>query len=772
MNIKHIVFKLSALTIATVGCVNSANAKTNSEIEEISVFADAFFKDTTKVSPTSVITSEELELLNITTAEDALAHQPSLVIRKRFIGDPNGVIGVRGSNMFQTPRTMVFVDGMPIHYHLQTRFRGSPRWSLISPDEIASAEVIYGPFSSEYSGNAMGGVVNIKTRRPSESRITLELGSFSQSYNQLSTNEDYDGYRAHLAYEDKIGDLGYSISYTRLDNESQPQTQFFRRPDTRSSSTAFADESLIPTGRDVDGTPGIFFGDSGPEDAETDLIKAKFFYDLKGAELRGSVAYEERSRGESQRNNFLQDSNGNQIFDREVDINGVNFDTSNFGTSVFQNRAQERESLLIGLGASFELGRDWVGDAFYSYFDVLEDTEIRTGANPNDPNFISVNNRNRARITEYDDTGWDIFDLKFSTDNLAGRENQRLSLGVHYDSYELDFIVDNFNSITGLRPSNELDGNRSTGRPDSGGEARTVAAFAQYGIALSESWDLSLGLRYDDWEGKNGYVGGTNSADRSEDGFSTKASISYSPTPNRSYRYSVAEALRFPVIEEIFINNASVSGGSVADATLNPEDGVFHNFSIEQLFENGSVTLNLFHEDVDDVIFNQTSSLSGITTFLPIDTVKTDGAELIVAMQNLFGLPLDIAFNTTYTDAKITRNINNPELVGRDFPRIPEFRSNLRANYKISEQVSIGGSIRYASNTFGELDNSDTEDDTFGAHTRYTFVGLKANWDVSSNIKLSAGVDNLFDEEAYVFHPWPGRTLHLSLKYSIQGRTQ
>ena len=60
--------------------------------------------------------------------------------------------------MFQTTRSMVFADGMPL-LHLQTRYRGAPRWSLVSPSEIDQVEVVYGPYSSEYSGNAMGWLI-------------------------------------------------------------------------------------------------------------------------------------------------------------------------------------------------------------------------------------------------------------------------------------------------------------------------------------------------------------------------------------------------------------------------------------------------------------------------------------------------------------------------------------------------------------------------------------------------------------------------------------
>ena len=94
-------------------------------IEEVVILADQLFKDTTVVSPSSVITAEQLESINLTNVEDSLAYEPGLIVRKRFIGDANGVIGLRGSNMFQTTRSMVFADGMPLHFHLQTRYRDS-----------------------------------------------------------------------------------------------------------------------------------------------------------------------------------------------------------------------------------------------------------------------------------------------------------------------------------------------------------------------------------------------------------------------------------------------------------------------------------------------------------------------------------------------------------------------------------------------------------------------------------------------------------------------
>ena len=149
---------LRAVTFVSLFGLSLVATGEPAEVDEIRVIAERLFRDTTVVSPTSRLTVEDIGRINVATTEDAISLEPSLIVRRRYIGDPNGVIGIRGANMFQTTRSMVFAYGLPLHYLLQTSFSGAPRWSLIAPDEIATAEVIYGPFSAEYSGNAMGGV--------------------------------------------------------------------------------------------------------------------------------------------------------------------------------------------------------------------------------------------------------------------------------------------------------------------------------------------------------------------------------------------------------------------------------------------------------------------------------------------------------------------------------------------------------------------------------------------------------------------------------------
>ena len=228
---------------------------------------------------------------------------------------------------------------------------------------------------------------------------------------------------------------------------------------------------------------------------------------------------------QDQSNNFLRDDDGDIIFDRRVEFDGNVYDTYQYGRSRLQDRIQDRDSIVAGVGASIELTPNWVADSFYSVFKILEDIETRSGNNPESASYESDNERFKARITEYDDTGWEIFDIKFATESLAGNDLQRLSLGAHYDEYKLTYIVDDYNSITGLRDDDEIDGNAETGRADSGGAASTWALFAQYGYQLTDNWDLSLGLRYEDWQTEKGFLGGTESEARSKGGWSPKLSL-------------------------------------------------------------------------------------------------------------------------------------------------------------------------------------------------------------------------------------------------------
>lgn len=738
----------------------------HNEFYSVEIIADRFFGDTSLVSPNSTVTKSDIDILNVINAEDIFANSPGVAIRKRFIGDENGVLGIRGSNMFQTSRTMVFVDGMPLHNHLRTRWNGAPRWSLVSADDIEHAEVVYGPFSAEYSGNAMGGVINIQSRRPQKRRFTAETSYFSQEFNYLAADDNFDGHKAYLGFEDKVGDLSFLLSYTRLENDSQPQTFFFDEtdPSPSTASTTTASSGFIAAKNEFD-KDGYFFGDTGVESVTTNLFNAKVFFDLDSIQLRTNISYEARKREAGLTNSYLRDVGGDVIYDRRVDVNGEQLSTFSpiFFRSVFQGREREQNTLLVGLGASWQINDEWYSDLFYSYFEIIKDREIRTAEHPDASNFVSRNNSFAGRLTDFENGGWQTLDIKLGTNSFLGDKKQRISLGLHLDHYDFDLTVNNYDSI------NDVSQTPDTQNRDSRGKAATQAIFAQYGIESTESLDLSFGLRYETWEAKDGVFQDSSTPTRKDDKLSPKLSVAYNTSDDTQLRYSLAKAVRFPIMEELYINNSEAITGGIPNPNLFPEEGVFHSFSINSRFGSTEIRFNLFYEEVEDVIFTQTiPDDPDESTFLNIDEVTTKGAEIEINAKQVFDTALNMRFSTTYTDAEITRNINNPTFVGKEFPRIPAVRANLILSYDVSDTIRFGTSLRYASETSDELDNSDTNDGGFGSFTDYTFVGIKANWQTTEQITLSAGIDNLFNELAFVHHPYPGRTFFLNAKYMVE----
>lgn len=136
-------FYLAGLLCAAAG----AGKAQELAIEEVKVWGEQDqVRPAERVGPVSTLEQADFASINMATTEDVVKYEPSVVIRRRFIGDANGTLGIRSANMFQTSRSMVFADGVPLHYLLQSRWSGAPRWTMVSASEIARVDVIYGRF--------------------------------------------------------------------------------------------------------------------------------------------------------------------------------------------------------------------------------------------------------------------------------------------------------------------------------------------------------------------------------------------------------------------------------------------------------------------------------------------------------------------------------------------------------------------------------------------------------------------------------------------------
>lgn len=143
--------------------------------------------------PTTIegISGRQIEqTINASDSEDALKYLPSLLVRKRYIGDYNhAVLSTRASGTGNSARSMVYADGILLSNYLGNGAGFTPRWGMVTPEEIERVDVLYGPFSAAYAGNSVGAVVDYVTRMPMKLEAHVKLGYATQKFDLYSTSE-------------------------------------------------------------------------------------------------------------------------------------------------------------------------------------------------------------------------------------------------------------------------------------------------------------------------------------------------------------------------------------------------------------------------------------------------------------------------------------------------------------------------------------------------------------------------------------------------------
>jgi|TARA_B100002003_G_scaffold15685_3_gene13074 iron complex outermembrane receptor protein len=721
--------------------------------ERVTVSPNRAERRTDYSSPSNLITADQIASLNMPTTEDVVNYQPGIVIRRRYIGDSNGTLGMRGANMFQTARSMVFSDGVPLHNPLQTRWNGAPRWSLVSPDEIESAEVIYGPFSAEYSGNAMGGVVKLNTRLPDTRQLRIDSNLFSQGYSSLGAGDTFNGGRISTSYGDRVGRVQFHVLHNHLRNDSQPQN-FSIDESLRDAAGQPVALGAISTVNDRS-VPSIVYGDTGAERAQTDLFKAKVGVELSPHwTTRVNVAFENRIGEGLRPTSYLTDAAGNTIWgdgnngtdDAAFSGQAFNVDNALFGTD-----ERDRESLFGSWELNGELRDNWRLQTTVSRFDVLKDFSVESNFNPADPLDDGT-----GTITEFDDSGWTTLDVKLRDADFAGTSKLSVIGGYHYSTQQIGL-----NQYASASYRTET---RDARTNSSGGATSIQGLFAQLGWLPHPDWEVTLGGRQELWRSRDGFVDSPGASvvqpERDISKFSPKVALGWEPATRFRLQYSLAKAYRFPLPEELFDNEIRTFGTVLGDARLDPEDGIHNNVSMQYGIGNGHVEVNLFRDDVKNTIFTQFQFVGGrpIFSFLPIDKVRTAGVEFVVDQRQVLDSKLDIQVNGTVLDSEIVEHSLRPSNEGKNFPRLPTFRLGLFGIYHFTPRWQSSVGVRYSSNQFDDLDNGDTATRVFGAIDEYFFLDAKITYWLPDGGRLSVGMNNITNEEAFVHHPWPQRT--------------
>ena len=204
---ENILFMICIIALLQILAVIPGIAAENTEqifnLDEIVVIASKFpEKLLDSVASVEVITEEEIEMAQANNLADILSSVSGLEISD--YGNVGGIkaISIRGSSPEQV---LVMIDGRPAN-DPQT---GKIDLGLIPASIIEKVEIYRGPASAIYGANALGGVVNIITKKgkgDSKYAVNVNAGTYGA--------QDYEA-----SYQGSNDDLNYYFSGNYFTND-------------------------------------------------------------------------------------------------------------------------------------------------------------------------------------------------------------------------------------------------------------------------------------------------------------------------------------------------------------------------------------------------------------------------------------------------------------------------------------------------------------------------------------------------------------------------
>ncbi len=705
-------------------------------------------------SGTSVtIGRERIEQSNVIGSEDLLRYAPNITLRSRYIGDRNALIGGRSNSTVQGSRSLVYIDGLLISDLLGANFN-PPRWGMVSPAEIKDLDVLYGPFSAELPGNSMGTTLQITTRYPRALTATGDAQFFSQSFSDdYGFDGRYNGNRVNATLGQSLERWRWFVAAGRLDTTSHPM-QYATQSSFITSGVSSLPLLLGAIG-DVDptGKPRVILGPTGIEDTRQVNAKFKAGFDITDqATLEFVLGY---WQNDYQRHavSFLHDANGAPVFAgnwRLPDGRGIRISESALSP---QDGAEEHWQSALSL--TWKLSDNWALQAIASDYSIVENRLSSASTRP-----PAADLGGAGLVSFGDGTGWNTFDIKL--DGSLGAH--RFRTGLHGDYYVLEQRV----FATGDWRSETLGSRTSL----FGGKARTAAAYVQDTWQFAPAWELGAGVRFEQWKAFDGVRAvGTGNAlpfpERKISAWSPKFSLSRELGQDWILRASMGKAVRFPTVSELFQGTISNNAIVNSDPNLRPERSYSKELALEGKLAGGDARVSLFEDDIRDSLFTQTnfSVTPTISNIQNIGHIRNRGLELSGTWQNVGIDGLSLTASTAFNRPRILDNDNFPGSVGKRAPRIPKTRASAVLSYTPDDVWRFSLAGRYSGRQFDTLDNTDIHPDVFGGVSSFTVFDAKVARKLRGALSLGLGVDNLTDQNVFVFHPWPRRTFFLELRY-------
>jgi iron complex outermembrane receptor protein len=701
--------------------------------------------------PTTIesVTREQVEQsINATDSEDALKYLPSLLVRKRYIGDYNhAVLSSRASGTGNSARSAVYADGILLSNFLGNGVGGlgfPPRWGLVTPEEIDRVDVMYGPFSAAYPGNSVGAVVDYVTRMPARFEAHAQAGFTSQPFDLYGTHATFNSWQTSASAGNRSGDWAWFFNVNHTDSHGQPLTFA-----TRLASSGPPPPGAV-AGRSNANVPWYVVASQTEYTTQQDHLKAKLAYDVTPA-VRATYVL----------GVWRNDSSGTSRPYAATPLTGADLPATR------ENLTHVMQGLTLKRHTQGEF--DWQVAA--SRYDYRADTRRQNAASNPLP---AADSGGPGTIADGSGTGWRTLSAK-GTWRPAGSAHV-VDFGLQQENYRLDYVT---SAIAG----NWLADAAGATVSDVGGSTRLRSAYAQDVWSFTPHWKAVIGLRGEWWdasEGRTRIPGASPAVNtdwprRSERHASPKFALSWQVRPDTVIKASAGRAVRFPTVAELYGASSTTNAQFINDPNLKPERSWTRELSAEKEFGRSTLRVTLFSEDTHDALYSQTifdaAANRNVTRVQNVGLVRTRGAEVSWTGIDVVRKGLDLNASATYADSQVRENagfVSTPgDTLGKRQPNIPRLRATALASYRWNAKWTTAIGARYSGPQFRTLDNSDVNGFTYMGVSRFFVVDLRARWQMDEHWSAAFGIDNVNNDKYWNFHPYPQRTYTAELKVDL-----
>ena len=690
----------------------------------------------------TVITKEDLEKQNIQTVDEALRQVPGTFARRgKGWQDTRANVNLRGFPSSTQIRTLVLLDGQD----MSSAYTTAVQWSSLAVEDIERIEVVRGPFSALYGGNAMGGVINIITKTPKKLQMRANMG-----YGK------YDTWTYYLGVGNRFWDkLSLQLDYKYRYTSGYPADLARKTAKTGAAPIQVGGwkHTLKPTGTDT-----YIIGDKGDNSWYDIIGNLKLSWDLApGHKIKFSTLLDWNEYGYGQFHTYLRDAatGAPVVSGKKVGLAGTGLRFSYLREGNFLSGDGRSHTAIYNLNSEHQ---------------VTDTTTLRFHAGlTNQPHNWYTSPDSKAfrsgGVGTLSSTPSKNWDFEAQVDQGIGTK-QVLTGGLSYRTgwaANKEYALDNWRDLdTKTQVNNQ-----------GGGRDRQFGFFLQDEIAWHPKFTTVIGARLDWWQTYGGAYQETATAPithlpcRDRWSVSPKIAFLYRPWDWMSWRVSGGRAFRPPNVYELYRTWTSRWGTKYkSNPNLKPEKTWSWEIGTTlKPFKGNVFTATYFENYVDDMIYRTTDPTDDkVRNYNNAAKARIKGVEMEIRQK--LDSWLEVFGNMTLINARIHKNPYNVESVGKKLTYVPRQQFNFGVNVNYWKVMgSLNG--RYVSKMHTRDDNSDNVNNVPGSYDPFFTLDSKLTVTPVKWMNVSFSVDNLLNRRWFYSYLTPGRTfwLEAGLKY-------